>query len=632
MQDIFYRGYIPTQHKKAIMPFKNMSSDDLLTLEMARKFSGYAGILAEDTVLIDIDDTTQSEILLNIVKTNNLKCRAIKTTRGIHFLFKNNNQILSNRTHCKLAIGITADIKIGLKTSYEVLKTDNVEREIIYDTGEYQILPKWLTPVKSKVELLNMVEGEGRNSALFSYILPLQRNGFTPDECKDCINIINSYILKEPLPESELNTILREGAFNKPMFFNENGSFLFDVFAKHMQRTHNIVKINNKLHIYKDGYYQCGDNFIEASMISEVSNLNQSKRREVLAYLNLIVSTNSTMVDAHLVAFKNGVLNVITNEMYDFSPDYIITNMIPHNYDPNSKSELLEGVMNKLSCDNEQVVKLLYQAVGMCLFRKNELRKSFFLLGEKRNGKSTFLDMVGTLLGEDNISNLDLADIGDKFKTAELSGKLANIGDDINDEFIPNTAVFKKVVSGDKVTVEHKGKDPFTMSSYAKFFFSANSLPRLGRGKDSSAIMDRLVIIPFNAKFSKDDPEYDPYIKYKLREEPVIEALIVKAVEGLREVLADQQFAECDVVTKNMVEYERTNNPILVFFDDLQENEYLNEPVAAVYSLYTGFCLANNLQAISSIEFGKQIKKHFGLTTKDKMVDKKRFRVYTKED
>ena len=72
------------------------------------------------------------------------------------------------------------------------------------------------------------------------------------------------------------------------------------------------------------------------------------------------------------------------------------------------------------------------------------------------------------------------------------------------DEWISNTATFKKVVSGDVITVEKKGKDPFKLRSYAKFFFSANSLPRLGRGKDSSAVMDRLVIIPFDAKFTKN--------------------------------------------------------------------------------------------------------------------------------
>ena len=275
--------------------------------------------------------------------------------------------------------------------------------------------------------------------------------------------------------------------------------------------------------------------------------------------------------------------------------------------------------------------ELLYQSIGYCFYRRNELRKSFFLLGEKRNGKSTFLDMVATLLGEENTANLDLCEIGDRFRTAELTGKLANIGDDINDEWVSNTAIFKKVVSGDTVTAERKGKDPFKLKSFAKFFFSANSLPRLGRGKDSRAVLDRLIIIPFDAKFTKQDEDYDPFIKYKLRKEDVMEALIANAVPALRTVLANQEFAHCEKVTKNLEEFERSNQPILEFFEELDECDYLNEPIKVVYQKYSTFCMANNLQPISAIEFQKQLKKQYNLTIRTIKMDGKSLRVYQNE-
>jgi putative DNA primase/helicase len=433
------------------------------------------------------------------------------------------------------------------------------------------------------VDVLHLAEGEGRNNALFSYILPLQQNEFSIEDCRECIGVINDFVLKDPLSEDELKVVLRDGAFNKPTFFTSKGSFLFDKFAKYLKQAENIIKINGKLYIYRDGIYECGDEQIEAAMIEHIPTLSQSKRKEVLAYLNLLVKTESAIADANLIAFKNGVLDIIEDTFTDFSPEYIITNKIPHNYNPDAASETLDNVMTKFSCGDENVRKLLYQSIGYCFYRRNELRKSFFLLGEKRNGKSTFLDMVSTLLGEDNIANLDLCEIGDRFRTAELTGKLANIGDDINDEWVSNTATFKKVVSGDVVTAERKGKDPFKLRSFAKFFFSANALPRLGRGKDSGAVLDRLVIIPFDAKFTKQDADYDPFIKYKLRKEDVMEALIAKSIPALREVLAEQEFAKCDKVVKNLEEFEKSNNPILEFFDELDECDYLHEPIKVVY-------------------------------------------------
>ena len=625
-----YKGFVPTQNKMATMPFKDRTSAELLTLEQAQRYNEYAGILADDTILVDIDTEKETEILLTVVKELGLKCKVLKSRSGGHFLFKIDKP-MPNRTKVHLGIGIVADIKGCGRASYEVLKIDGKERELLYDTGEYQLLPKYLYPVKTNMNVLDLAEGEGRNNALFSYILPLQQNDFNIEECRECIRVINEFVLADPLSEEELAVVVRDGAFNKPTFFTSKGTFLFDKFAKYLKNAENIIKINGKLHIYRNGIYESGDEQIEAAMIEHIPNLSRSKRQEVLAYLGLLVTKESGVADANLIAFKNGVLNIAEDSFTDFSPEYVITNKIPHNYNPEAKSELLEGVMRKLACGDENVYELLFQSIGYCFYRRNELRKSFFLLGEKRNGKSTFLDMVGTLLGEDNTANLDLCEIGDRFRTAELTGKLANIGDDINDEWVSNTAIFKKVVSGDTVTAERKGKDPFKLRSFAKFFFSANSLPRLGRGKDSSAVLDRLVVIPFDAKFTKDDADYDPFIKYKLRGEDVMEALIAKAVPALREVLIDQEFATCERVVKNIEEFEKSNNPILEFYEELDEADYMNESIKRVYQRYTSFCISNNLQPMSAIEFQKQMKKQFNLVIKTVELDGKRVRVYCDE-
>ena len=625
-----YRGFVPTSQKRSTMTFKGKDASDLLTLEEAQKFSEYAGILADDTVLVDIDDEKQSKVMFNIVKSKGLNCKVLATSRGMHFLFKTDSP-MQNRTHCKLGIGLTADIKGGGRASYEVLKYNGIEREVLYDNPPYQVVPKYLTPIKSNMNLLDMMEGDGRNNALFSYILPLQQNEFSVEECRECIGIINEFVLTDPLSEGELKSVLRDGAFEKPQFFSSKGVFFFDKFAKYILKANNIIKLHGKLYIYRDGIYECGDDFIEAAMIEHIPNLSQSKRKEVLSYLNLIVTKESSLADANLIAFKNGVLNIVDGNFSEFSPEFIITNKIPHNYNANAESDLLDRVMRKLACDDDTVLKLLYQSVGYCFYRRNELRKSFFLLGEKRNGKSTFLDMVSTLLGEDNTANLDLCEIGDRFRTAELTGKLANIGDDINDEWVSNTATFKKVVSGDTVTVERKGKDPFKLRSFAKFFFSANSLPRLGRGKDSRAVLDRLVIIPFDAKFSKDDPDYDPFIKYKLRGEDVMEALIAKAIPALTEVLIEQEFERCQRVAYSLAEFEKSNNPILEFYEELDAADYSNEPVKVVYQKYCSFCMGNNLQPMSAIEFQKQTKQQFNLTVKTVEVNGKKTRVYVDE-
>jgi putative DNA primase/helicase len=106
----------------------------------------------------------------------------------------------------------------------------------------------------------------------------------------------------------------------------------------------------------------------------------------------------------------------------------------------------------------------------------------------------------------------------------------------------------------------------------------------------------------------------------------------VNAIPALKSVLIEQAFEHCSKVEENMVEFERSNNPILEFFEEMDETEYINEPIKAVYQKYTAFCLSNNLQAISAIEFQKQMKKQFELVVKTVECDKKRVRVYVYDE
>lgn len=623
----FFKGYVPTKDKRCLYKFKGKSSEELQTYEQVQRLPEFAGILADDAILIDIDDHEQSDLMLQIVKEKGLQCRVYKTTKGMHFLFYN-DKVESNKTKTKLACGlIDVDIKIGTRNSYEVLKYADKEREILYDSEQYQTVPKWMIPIETAANFREMESGDGRNQKLFNYILTLQSAGFSKDEARECIHIINDYILKDSLEENELETILRDDAFQKPVFFNGK-QFLFDKFSQYLISNNHIIKINGQLHIYQDGIYVPGQTEIEAAMIENISNLNRSKRAEVLAYLELQVRKNTKISDPRYIAFRNGVYDFVDDKLLDFSPDLIVLNKIDYDYNPAAYYELLDKTLNKMACNDEAVRALLEEAVGYCFYRRNELRKSFILTGEKRNGKSTFLAILKELLGDENTVALDLNELGDRFSSASLFGKLANIGDDIADDFIANPAIFKKIVSGDYIKGENKGQNPFFFKPYCKLLFSANAIPRM-RDK-SGAVLDRLVIIPFDATFSETDPDYDPNIKYKLLQQEALEYLIILGLQGLKRVLYRNKFTASDKVKKSIEEYKESNNPIEVFFKEVDESEITNEPTTSVYTKYNEFCISNGFTALSKIEFSKQVKRRFGLEIVRKTVAGKQYRIFAK--
>lgn len=623
-----FKGYLPTSNKIPKTTFRSMKS-----YEEVKDLSEYAGVLGEDTILIDIDDAAQSEIMMDIVEAYQLKCKVFQTTRGKHFYFKNNT-VNTCKTHTKLACGLTADIKIGRKkNSYGVLKFDNKERFVEWDKlegEEYDEVPKWLLPISSNIDFYNMAAGDGRNQAFFNYILTLQSAGFTKEEATECIEIINKYVVSDSLSDSELHVILREDAFKKPNFFEKN-QFLFDKFARFLISEHHICKINGQLHIYEDGIYVAGLNKIESVMIKHIPNLNRTKRQEVLAYLDILLNKNTRGSSANFIAFKNGIYNVENDELIDYDPSIIITNKINHNYNPAAYTEVVDKTLNKLSCGDKDLRLLMEETIGYTFYKRSELRKAFILIGEKSNGKSTFLDMIREVLGEDNTSSLDLKDFNHEFKVANLAGSLANIGDDISDEFIVDTAMFKKIVSGDRVNTNKKFEKPFDFNPFCKLLFSANSIPRMGKSRGNEAIIDRLIIIPFNARFSPDDPDFDPYIKYKLRSEESLEYLIQLGIAGLKRVLAARRFTISESVQRELEEYEETNDPVLGYLKEISIDDVVNESTAEVYKKYNEYCIRENYTPLSNREFGKKINKYFNLETKVSKIQGKAIRIYVQK-
>lgn len=84
--------------------------------------------------------------------------------------------------------------------------------------------------------------------------------------------------------------------------------------------------------MYKDGIYVSGQEEIEAVMIQHLPQLNRAKRQEVMAYLNILIRDNTKAAPACMIAFRNGLYNVVTDSFSDFTPDVVITNKIPWDF------------------------------------------------------------------------------------------------------------------------------------------------------------------------------------------------------------------------------------------------------------------------------------------------------------
>lgn len=612
-----FKGYVLTENKKCIEKFKGR--DDFKTFEQVKKLPEFAGIIDEHIALVDIDDQEEADILFNIIKAEHINCVVINTTRGKHFYFLNDDSIYtSNRTKTSLAIGIEADIKLGKRNSYSILKFDNKLREIIQSPDLIDPVPIWMKSIAAKPDFSKMKTGDGRNQALFNYILTLQSEGLATDEIRKTIKIINQHVIKEPLSDDEIEIILRDDAFKKQSFF-QGTKFLHDKFSFYLKNNHHIIRNDGNLLIYKDGVYEYSFRNIEQIMVKEISSLKNAQRKEVLNHLDLIcndVQSSSTS----LIAFRNGVLDISTGELLPFSYEHIITNKINWDYNPNAYCELADKTLNRMACDDPEIRKILEEIIGACFYRSNTLAggKAFILTGEGANGKSTFISVLNKVLGTDNVSALDMKSLGERFSTVRLYKKLANIGDDISEEFNADVSTFKKIVTGDRIEAEEKGQPKFDFEPYCKLVFSANVIPRI---KDrTGAAQRRLLIVPFNAVLSKETlgDDYDPQITWKLQRQESIEYFIKIGVEGLKRVIENKRFTSSAKVQNELDDYAERNNPILSFIKDCEDEEVQieNEPVGSIYDKYQGYCIRNGYTALARNEFSKQIQRVMNITSK----------------
>lgn len=622
-----YKGFIATEGKQPIEKYKGI--DKFKSYKDVQKLPSFAGVLRDDCILIDIDDGDQAEKLMQIIEDKQIKCRVTCTSRGKHFTFRNSG-VDKCDTGVKLACGLTADIKTGGMP--EVLKVDGEERFCEWgdedpEIGDYDELPIWMHPVNSKMDFTQTVS---RNSDFFGYILVLQTQlAMTKDQCKETIKIINRYVLPEALEDNELDVILRDDAFEKPIFFNGK-QFMHDAFANWLINQHHIKRINGQLHVYKDGIYCVGHRNIEFIMLKAYPQMKKAQRKEVLEYLEVLCADNEPTADANLIAFKNGIYDITNDTLRGFSPDVVITNQIPWDYNANAESEIADKTLNKMACQDHEIRQLLDECIGYCFYRRNELSVSMFLTGEKANGKSTFLQMIQDVLGVQNTSNLGLDELDERFAPVTMFGKLANIGDDISDDFLRGKAIahFKKIVSGNMLKAENKGADLFFFKPFVKLIFSANQIPRM---KDrTGAVLRRMVIIPFNATFSKSDPDYDPYIAWKLKDVAVMEYLVKVGVEGLKRILINNGFTQSKKVDAEIKEYTEYNNPVLLFLNEVEKDEILNQETRLIHSQYELFCDENGFQPMGLTVFSKEINRQLNCQTITKRVNGKRVRVFVK--
>lgn len=532
-------------------------------------------------------------------------------------------------------------------------ENDPEDFEVVRADGNVLALVESLRgrPGRKPAGVPKRIKEGGRNDALYRLACQRKGKGDDDDLVAAFLHGVNRTRVDPPLPDAEVDKIARsaidycnatagraggarEWAEKRP----PKARFDHAAMAKRLMSDHGACFIDGMPAVRVGEAYRTGWREINALILEMADGCTQAQRRETCSYVE-IKAPRVRQSDPRYIAFSNGVLDVATMELLDYGDDMVIPNVIPHRWNPYASCAAVDETLRKVACGDPGMELNLAEVMGLCMYRSAKFGYCPILLGSGSNGKSTYIGMLKALLGAENVSSLDIGVIGQRFQAGNLVGKLANLGDDISNEYIPGDvlAVVKKVATGNAIFTDVKGGQGFEFDPYCTMVFSANKFPRLGDSSDG--MMRRLFPMQFDARFSAEDPDFDPDIAEKLAGEAACEYMCAVGVEGLRRVLENKELTPNNR-SRTMADDIRTDNDTVLQWIDaegLDETFAVGSRPQEVYSSYHQWCIENGCKAVGSRSFNGTLRHRWHVKSvpnghgelKGKRVT---YRVYRKEE
>ena len=293
-----------------------------------------------------------------------------------------------------------------------------------------------------------------------------------------------------------------------------------------------------------------------------------------------------------LINVQNGMLDWHTGKLLPHDPNYLSTFQLQLDYDPKAKSKVLEKFIADVVPEDTRL--LVEEMIGYLLLPSTKYQKAFMLVGQGRNGKSTFLNMLSTFFGKDVVARVSLHDLNDdKFAASGLQGKLLNIFDDLPSTRMENTSAFKIITSGNAMMAQHKFGHPFVLKTTVRLIFSANEFPR--SSNLDNAYFSRWLIIPFPNKFI--DKTDDRQLGTKLQSIEVKQAILNMAIRGLQRLEKNEGFSLSQSTLEQEEKYKIESDSSYAFIKERLINTQDNFiQKIEIYAEYTKWCLGSGIK------------------------------------
>jgi putative DNA primase/helicase len=571
--------------------------------------AGY--VLTNDDLVVDIDSLPKASIE-KMIQMFDIKTQIVWTDRGAHLFFRKPKGFKGTRNVNPL--GFDCEYKHISNTKATTIKRNGVLREI-ENLGSREELPDFLFSRTKLESLEGLDDGDGRNQRLYTHKFKIQ----SVTSWKKCLRFINDCVFANPMEEEEFQTVTREEKIRAEKDAE------YDV-AMQLKSKLKVVKYSDRLYTY-DGYRYVADGDFTYEISRHLAGQKTRYIDEVVKQLEYHVPNVVEPVTGFDVKFRNGILRNgrwIPVESQEFTPFYI-------DLDYNEDAEPVPAVddyLNFLTDNDPDYRRLVLECMGHTLITnaefKRQLAKFFVFIGDGGNGKGTMLTVMRMLLGHKNCSSLSPEDMTKEQYFTTLQGKLANLGDDIEDKAINEKQMkaLKNISTCDYVSSRELYKQSREVVVTTSLIFTSNHL--LKSFEKGESYKRRVVWMPMFGKVAKKDPRFIT----NLTTPEALEYWVRLMVEAYFSLYDTAKFTESNKITEYNASYHEENNGCLTFVRDHTPDDFEGLRPPEVYDMYETWATDNGVTVQSKKILRETLDVEMGLYVKDKKVNGKTQKVY----
>lgn len=579
------------------------------------KFDDAGWVLEDSDYVIDVDHLPK-DIIKKLIVTFDIKTQTVWTDRGVHFYFKKPDNFKRGANRVS-PLGFEYEIKHSGNTKAVTIKRNGKLREIDNE-GIREDAPFIFNSNKKYDVLYGMSEGEGRNNSLFK----LRNQIADTKDWRKIITFVNENIFAEPLSPDELETITRE------MVVTAEKDNEYEI-ATWLLNDLNFIQYGQRYYFKYGNDYAFEESLLQKKVFERVGRQKTRYVDEVIKQMRYRCK-KIDQGETFDIRFRNGFLR--DGKFSELILDEFTPYQIDVDYDENA--EVVEDV-DKYICHltggDEEYRKLLLEILGHTLIVNPEfkrlLAKFFIFVGDGGNGKGTLLQIIKTILNPKNVSGMSITELTDERYLPNFKGKLANLGDDIQDQAIndKDMKALKNLSTCDFISTRELYKNAEDMFFTGSLIFTSNHI--LKSWEKGESYKRRVLWLPMYTKVKKKDPKFIT----KLTNEKALRYWVRLMIEGYKRLYVQSKFTESERVNDFNEKYHRENNPALDYIDGMTKEDFEGKPIKDVYDDYEQWCEDNAVNFNRNM-IGDTLQDMFGLTKKQKKINGKNARCFVSQD